>query len=133
MLNGLTLSFLNLFVLAQKLETLNELQMRDCLVKRIEKAGLYSTKTGNIFTFNLDSDSNESICCYYLYSQTNKNENDQVSNEYLTCFILNDSQLNLDLFRNELDKYFNDFIINHLNIVTFHFVKLFLFLFCPFL
>jgi hypothetical protein len=52
----------------------------------------------------------ESICYYYLYRQTN-----EPKNEYIICFLLDNSKHNLDLFRNELDFYLEKHIKQHFN------------------
>ena len=47
----------------------------------------------------------ESICFYRRDTIPNKNDE-----EFLLCFILDDLKYNLDLFRNELDFYFKNYI-----------------------
>lgn len=53
--------------------------------------------------FVKDEEEIESICYYNYYRQSGKG-----NNQHLICFILVDGANNLDLFRNELDIYFED-------------------------
>ena len=120
----------SLTLIANNLEARNESYLREGLAKKIEKGTLYaSTNSGNISAFNLgfnkDTDTNgqaqadenappgqiESICYYFLYRPSVEHS----INEYLICVVLNDSEFNLDLFRNELDYYIEKCVQKYLN------------------
>jgi hypothetical protein len=68
-------------------------------------------KNNSFLSFKNDDETvGESICYYYLH------RHDQEPNtEYLVCLIVEDSKYDLDLFRNELDFYFEQYLKSHFN------------------
>ena len=119
----------SLSLISQNLPAVNESRLREGFAKKIEKGTFYASQSGNIVTFSLrydppvlttksiqfsrsnfililwsffkDEEEIESICYYNYYRQSGN-----CNNQYLVCFILVDGSSNLDLFRNELDIYF---------------------------
>jgi hypothetical protein len=98
---------------------LNESNLRENLGKKLEKGTLYSSNEGNIFTFRLGftkDDVEIDSSCYFFHHR----QNFEPFNEYLLCFLVNDSQFNLDLYP--------FFERKHFYFVFFEFYKLELFL-----
>ena len=95
----------SLSLVSNNLPVANESKLREGFAKKIEKGTFYASQTGNIAAFSLgfikDEEEIESICYYNYYRQNGKG-----NNQHLICFILVDSGKHLDLFRNELDTYF---------------------------
>lgn len=104
----------SLSLILNNLPNANETLVGENLSKRIEKATVYASNTGYIAVFNLnfkkDDAVNDSIIYYYLHRQPN-----EPKNEYIICLILEDANNNLDLFRNELDFYFEKYLMKHFN------------------
>lgn len=113
-----------LSLISSNLPIVNESKLRENLAKKIEKGTFYASQFGSISAFNLGFKNDEadlnSICYHNYFRQTK-----DLNNQYLVCFILVDDSNNLDLFRNELDLYFEsslkeffektnkDFLINN--------------------
>ncbi|CAF0959032.1 unnamed protein product [Brachionus calyciflorus] len=97
----------------------NEGYLRENLAKRIERGTVCVSDSGNISNFKLgfkkENDEIESICYYYVHRAiTNNNNNNNNENEIIICFLVDDSNYNLDLYRNELDFYVKECLIENL-------------------
>lgn len=101
----------------------NEAKLKENLLKKIEKGTLYASQTGNISTFELGfGDVKRSICYHNIYKMS-----DEQNTEYLICFVMVNGENDLDLFRAELDFYFERSLKNYFNSTVSY---LFIYLFC---